>query len=74
MSKKPLISGPILIQIWTQKIFFHGFYPYIDIATSYHNVPSQGELMIQIQENDKKLYFGSDLGLLGPIWSAKFLL
>ena len=27
--------------------------------------------MIQTQENDEKPHFGSDIGLLDPVWGAK---
>ena len=38
----------------------------LDIVASYYRMQFQGKLKIQTQENGKKPYFGSDLGLLGP--------
>ena len=32
----------------------------------------QEKLIIRTQENGKKRHFGPDLGLLGPIWVAKY--
>ena len=52
---------------------FHGFYLYqmLGTAASYHRIQFQGKLMIQTQENDEKPHFGSDIGLLDPVWGAK---
>ena len=49
-------------------IFFQGFYLLLmlDIVVSYQYMQYQEKLMIQIQENCKKLQFGPDLGLLDP--------
>ena len=38
----------------------------LDIVVSYQYMQYQEKLMIQIQENCKKLQFGPDLGLLDP--------
>ena len=38
----------------------------LGIVTSYHNIQFHGKLMIQTQENGKKLRSGPDLGLLEP--------
>ena len=38
----------------------------LDIIASYHCMKFQGKLMIQTQENGKKLDFGPNLGLLDP--------
>ena len=48
--------------------FFRGFYLYqmLDIVAAYHYMQFQGNLLIQIQENNKKLYFVPALCPLDP--------
>ena len=36
----------------------------LDVVARYHRTQFQGKLVIQTQENNKKLYFGPDLGPL----------
>ena len=46
----------------------------LSVVASYHRIRFQGKLMIETQENGKKLHFGPDLGpdfgtfdlILGP--------
>ena len=38
----------------------------LDIVAAYHYMQFQGNLLIQIQENNKKLYFVPALGPLDP--------
>ena len=44
----------------------------LDIVGSCHCLQLQGKLMIQTQENDKKLHFEPNLGSLGPNLGSYF--
>ena len=59
---------PVLVQIYSQKIVFWGFYLHcmLYIVASYHSMQFQGELMDHIWENNKKPSFGPNFGPFGP--------
>ena len=61
-----------LAQVWTQKIFVGFMSTRCKIVASYHCIQFQGNLMIQTQENGKKLHFGPDLNSLGPFLGQHF--
>ena len=58
------------------KYFFREFYlcQMLEVVASYHCIQFQEKLMIQTQENGKKLYFTPDLGPLGPNSGHQFFL